>query len=319
MSKRWDVLGVGAVAVDDLVYVDRFPEPDSKMQIRDERRQGGGPVATGLVAAHRLGSTAAFLGILGDDLLSRSAIEELEAEGVDCSGVARREGARPYHAVIIVNLSTGQRTIHYSASGVSYLAPEEVPEALVAASRVLLVDHYAGASALRAAEIAQAHRIPVVADVEGVPDGVAAGLLACASHLIVGVEMGRLLTGEGDPAAAAAALARADAGRPGGARACCAVTAGASGCFYSERGGGVQHFPAFQVDVVDTTGCGDVFHGAYAATIARGESVMRAIQVATAAAGIKATRPGGRAGIPDREALEAFLQSQRVRPGTNVW
>jgi sulfofructose kinase len=90
------------------------------------------------------------------------------------------------------------------------------------------------------------------------------------------------------------------------------VTAGAQGCWYSERGGAVNHFPAFQVNAVDTNGCGDVFHGAYAACIAQGESVAQAIQVATAAAGIKATQPGGRAGIPNREALDQFLKEHRL-------
>ena len=98
----------------------------------------------------------------------------------------------------------------------------------------------------------------------------------------------------------AAALARPN-------RACCAVTAGAQGCWYSEHGGRVRHFPAFRVPVVDTTGCGDVFHGAYAASIARGDGIDRAIQVATATAGLKASQPGGRAGIPDRVAVERFL------------
>jgi sulfofructose kinase len=86
------------------------------------------------------------------------------------------------------------------------------------------------------------------------------------------------------------------------------VTAGEQGCWYAERDGPVRHFPAYRVQVVDTTGCGDVFHGAYAACIARGESVERAIQVATATAGIKATHRGGRSGIPTRAAVEEFLQ-----------
>jgi sulfofructose kinase len=66
--------------------------------------------------------------------------------------------------------------------------------------------------------------------------------------------------------------------------------------------------------VVDTTGCGDVFHGAYAACIARGDTVAAAIQVATATSAIKATQPGGRAGIPDRPTVERFMQERMVNP-----
>jgi hypothetical protein len=90
------------------------------------------------------------------------------------------------------------------------------------------------------------------------------------------------------------------------------VTGGDRGCWYAEGAGAVHHVPAFEVAVVDTTGCGDVFHGAYAACIARGEPVRQAIRVAAAAAALKATRPGGRAGIPTRPAVDAFLAARPV-------
>ena len=77
-------------------------------------------------------------------------------------------------------------------------------------------------------------------------------------------------------------------------------------------GGKVQHVPALKVNVVDTTGCGDVFHGAYAASIARGEDIPRAIQVATITAGIKAASPGGRNGIPDRAKVETVLSGKEL-------
>jgi ribokinase len=302
MGAQWDVLGIGACAVDELIYVDHFPQPGTKTQIYSECRQGGGPVATGLVAAARLGARTAYCTILGDDELSRFTIQELEREGVDCAPIVRRTGARPYHATVIVDRATGERTIFYSAEGVVHPATTEISEELIAGCRVLLMDGYAAESAFRAVELAQAHEIPIVADVEAVPNPAVAALLQRADHLIVGLELGRQLTGADDPVAVVAALA-------GPARACCAVTAGAQGCWYAVHGGPVRYQPAFKVQVVDTTGCGDVFHGAYAASIARGDSVDRAIRVATAAAGLKATQPGGRAGIPSQPVVDAFLQT----------
>jgi ribokinase len=297
---RWDILGLGAAAVDDLIYVDRYPEPDTKTQIRDACRQGGGPTATALVAAARLGAVTAYCGVLGADELSRFTIRELEREGVDCAPVVHRDGARPYHSTIIVDLATGQRTILYSAAGVIHPSADAITGALVAGCRLLFVDQYAGAAALRALELAQARGIPVVADVESASDPTAVELLKRADHLIVGIELGRQVTGEEEPAAVVATLA-------GAGRACCAITAGAQGCWYAERGDPVRHLPALRVQAVDTTGCGDVFHGAYAACIARGEAVEVAMRVATAAAGLKATRPGGRAGIPNRATIDEFL------------
>jgi sulfofructose kinase len=156
-------------------------------------------------------------------------------------------------------------------------------------------------AALAATRLARGLAIPVVGDVETVSDPRSSELISRIDHLVISQELACELTGAEEPEAAVAGLAGPD-------RACCVVTAGEKGCWYSERGRDVQHFPAFRVDVVDTTGCGDVFHGAYAAGIARGESVTRSIEIATAAAGIKATWPGGRTGIPDLNTLDLFLK-----------
>jgi sulfofructose kinase len=300
---RWDLLGCGAVAVDDLLYVDRFPEPDSKVPVRSEQRQGGGLTATALVAASRLGASTAFLAVLDDDELSRFSVQELEREGVDCSPIVYRDGARPFHSRIIVDLATGGRTIIYSAVGVTYPQPGDFSEEMIRSCRVLFLDQHGAPVGPHVIEAARAYGVPVVCDIERIIDRTTETLLERADHLIIGVALGRQVAPRDDPAEIVAALTRPE-------RACCAVTAGAQGCWYSEGGGPVRHFPAFEVRTVDTTGCGDVFHGAYAASIARGEGVDRAIQVATAAAGLKATQPGGRAGIPDRVTVERFLAAR---------
>jgi sugar/nucleoside kinase (ribokinase family) len=303
MTTGWDILGIGIVAVDDLLYVERFPQPDTKNPIIERRRQGGGPTATALVAASRLGARVAYCSVLGDDELSCFSIAELEHEGVDCAPVIRREGTRPYYAIVIVDRTTGLRTILYTGEGVVHPTAAEISADLVTGCRVLLMDGYVAGTALGAVELAQARGIPVVADIEAVPDAATAEFFRRADHLIISIELGRQVTGEQEPAAMVTSLA-------GSGRACCAVTVGAAGCWYAGRGGPVRHFPAFTVPVVDTTGCGDVFHGAYAAAIARGESIDRAIAVATAAAGLKATRPGGRTGIPDWPTVERFLAGE---------
>jgi sulfofructose kinase len=300
MNRRWDVLGLGAVAVDDLVYVDQYPMPDIKLPIRAQERQGGGLAGTALVTAARLGAKAAYFGVLGDDELSRFTLEELEREGVDCAPTLRNPSARPYHSIVIVDLSSGQRSILYSADGVMGPELRDIEADLVGDCRVLFVDHTSVGASLRAVELAHAHEIPVVGDFERISDGRLLDLMHQIDHLILGLPMALKTSGEAEPAAAVRALSWPD-------RACCVVTVGERGCWYSEYGGQVRHFPAFQIQVVDTTGCGDVFHGAYAACIARGDGVDRAIRVATAAAGIKATQPGGRKGIPDLATVDHFL------------
>jgi sugar/nucleoside kinase (ribokinase family) len=302
MNVRWDILGFGAVAVDDLIYVDRHPLPDTKMPVRDRQRQGGGLAGTALVAAARLGAKAAYCGVLGDDELSRFTLEALEREGVDCTPTAYQPDARPTHAIVIVDQSTAHRSILYSTDGVVEPGPERITPDLVANCRVLFVDQTVVETALRVVELARVHGIPVVGDIESNGNPRTPDLIRQIDHLIVGTQLAERVTGETEPTAMVRALSRPD-------RACCVVTAGKRGCWYSERGGIVQHMPAFQVQTVDTTGCGDVFHGAYAACIAQGETVVRAIQIATAAAGIKATQPGGRSGIPDLSTVERFLKA----------
>ncbi|GAB4534192.1 MAG: PfkB family carbohydrate kinase [Anaerolineae bacterium] len=305
MSVDWDVLGFGAVTVDDLIYVDDYPPPGSKKPIQAQQRQGGGLTGTALVAAARLGARSAYAGVLGDDELSQFTLEELAHEGVDCRAVLRRSQARPIHSLVIVDQSTGQRTILYTIAGFTERRPEEISHELIASCRVLFVDHLAGNGGLRAVELAHAQGVPVVGDIEREDGPAIRDLMRRIDHLIVGVDLAERVTGENEPGDMARALSE-------GGRACVVVTAGEQGCWYVERGGQVQHCPAFQVQVVDTTGCGDVFHGAYAACIARGEGVDMAVLIATAAAGIKATQPGGRAGIPDRAAIDRFLRKNHA-------
>ncbi len=306
MAIRWDVLGFGTVAVDDLLYVDHYPSPDSKMQVKAKRREGGGLTATALVAAARLGVRAAYAGVLGDDELSRFTIEALERAGVDCTPVVYRAEARPYHSIIIVDQSTGSRTILFSADGVVKRRPDEVTEELIANCRVLFVDHLEAKAGLRAVELAHTRGIPVVGDFEQQTLSEVKELMPQVDHLIISLDLARRMTGEAEPSRMVQALSSPE-------RACCGVTAGERGCWYSEQGGEVRYFPAYRVQVVDTTGCGDVFHGAYAACLARGESVGRAIQIATATAGLKATQPGGRTGIPDWATVERFLKENPLQ------
>ncbi len=288
MPPRWDVLGLGSIAVDDLIYVDDYPTEDTKTLVRSRRREAGGQAATALVAAARLGATAAYFGVLGQDELSQFVVKRLEKEGVDCTTIIYRNGARPIHAAVIVVPETHTRTILFSEEGFTSPRPEETTEELITSAKVVLVDHTVVSVGLHAVKLAHAHKIPVVGDFENALDPNVFELMSQVDHLVICAEFASQLTATADCEKMVAKLSSPE-------RRCCVVTAGKRGCWYAEYGGEVQHFPAIPVQVVDTTGCGDVFHGAYAAYIARGESVPRAIEVATITAGIKATQAGGRA------------------------
>src|SRR5437870_10436254 len=118
MTRSFDILGLGCVAVDDLLYVASYPSADCKVPIRRQERQCGGLAATAMVAAARLGAKCAYAGTLGDDELSRFVFQRLTKEGVDTSLIRQRADAKPIHSYIIVDESTQTRTIFYDLEGV---------------------------------------------------------------------------------------------------------------------------------------------------------------------------------------------------------
>lgn len=303
MNKRWDIWGVGTVSVDDLVILDHFPSMDEKQPARSIQRSGGGQTATALVAAARQDARSAFCARLGEDDLSRYTLQALAAEGVDCSTVLLAPGCRPVHAVVLVEPSTGSRTIIYTKEGVEEPTEQEIDQAWIASSRMVLFDQNAPNAGLRAARLAKVNHVPVLADLEDASMPTLDAVLPLIDHLIVEVEFARRASGETAVENMVWALS-------GPRRAACVVTWGEKGCWFAERDGEVHQQPAYPVRVVDTTGCGDVFHGAYAAAITRGESVRRAVKIASASAALKATLPGGRQGIPDLETVERFLTAQ---------
>jgi sulfofructose kinase len=300
----YDVLGLGCTAVDDLFYVAGYPAPDTKTQIRRREKQCGGLTATALVAAGRLGARCAFAGVLGDDPDSQFVIDAFRGAGVSVDHVVRRPEARPIRSTIIVDESRQTRTIFYDLTGSTGADPQLPAEDVICSSRVLYVDHYGIEGMTRAARIARTAMIPVVADFERSEWPGFSDLLALVDHLIVNRDFASKLTGAADPAAAVSKLWTGD-------RQAVIVTCGAEGCWHLDSSdiGAPRHSPAFAVQVVDTTGCGDVFHGAYAAALARGLGARERIRFAAAAAAIKATRPGAQAGIPCRAEVESFLRT----------
>ncbi|MGO8749747.1 MAG: PfkB family carbohydrate kinase [Thermoguttaceae bacterium] len=310
-NTSFDVLGLGAVAVDEILYVDEYPPAESKVRVRERVRQCGGLTGTALVAAARQGARCAYAGLLGDDELSLFVIDAMAREGIDFRHAVRRSDARPAHSTIIVDRSHGTRTIFASLGGV--LGPDrELPSAdVIRSARVLLVDHHGVEGTLRAVRIARESEVSVVADFERDPGPPFGALLAAVDHLIVSERFARQWTGRADAAAAVESLWHAD-------RRAVVVTCGSQGCWYRNRQtaagaeslplGATVHVPAFPVEVVDTTGCGDVFHGAYAAALAAGATVARCVALASASAALKATSRGGQAGVPRREPVEEFLK-----------
>src|SRR5438105_12565656 len=111
--KSFDVLGLGAVAVDDFIYVERYPPPDSKARVLGRKRNCGGLAATALITAARLGARCAYAGVLGQDELSAFAFKCLGAEGVELSHLKRISSAGPVYSNVVVDQQSGTRNIFH--------------------------------------------------------------------------------------------------------------------------------------------------------------------------------------------------------------
>jgi sugar/nucleoside kinase (ribokinase family) len=300
-EKSIDLYGFGIAAVDDLIEIEGHPEPGTKIPVLARQRQGGGLCTTALVAAARLGLRCRYDGLLGRNELSDFVREGLRREGIALEEEVRYPDAEPYHSAIVIDRGSGERTILSYGGKVVAPGPEDVHEERIRASRALFVDHLGPAGVKRACDVARNCGVPVIADIERINDEIAA-LLPRIDHLILPLALARQYTGAESPEQVVLGLAGAE-------RACTAVTDGERGCWFSEGDGGeVRHMPAFSVNVVDTTGCGDVFHGAYAAGVVWGWSVEQSIRFASAAAALKATKPGAQLGAPNRVAVERFLE-----------
>ncbi|MGA2797093.1 MAG: PfkB family carbohydrate kinase [Thermoguttaceae bacterium] len=298
----FDILGFGAVAVDDLLYVDEYPPAESKVRVRHRLRQCGGLTGTALVAAARLGASCAYVGLLGNDELSKYVLDCFAREGIDAIHCVRRAKARPAHSTIIVDEHQKTRTIFASLAGEIGADAQSPPAELIRSARVILVDHHGLEGAIRAAGIARESGVAVVADFERKPDGNFAELLSLVDHLVISARFAAELTGKNEPEQATSALWTAK-------RRAVVVTCGARGSWLlAQDFKKPLHCQAHPVKVIDTTGCGDVFHGAYSAALARGKSPVECVELASAAAALKATKRGGQAGCPTLQSVEEFLQ-----------
>ncbi|MGA8656101.1 MAG: PfkB family carbohydrate kinase [Chthoniobacterales bacterium] len=301
-SKKWDIIGLGCVSVDELLYVPKFPTADAKTLVSCRERQCGGLTGTALITASRLGARCAYAGLLGLDAASQLVEENFRNENVDASYAPREKDASVPRSIIIVATETGTRSIFYHING-RLGAHETLPEqAMLCSAHALFLDQYGMKGNLRAARIARASGLLTVADFEDDTDQQFAEVLTLIDHLVLPEQFAQKIAGSTSPRSVVERLWCTG-------RQAVVVTCGVAGTWFGGHDGVLRHQPAFRVVVADTTGCGDVFHGAYAEALVRGASVTECVKFASAAAALKATQPGGQRGIPKRADVDRFLNS----------
>ncbi len=293
------VVGLGQCSIDILGGLTQYPPVDSKCDLDTVLIQGGGPVATALVTLARLGVASAFVGRIGGDDFGRRIGRGLEDEGVDCRHLLVDDAAGSQFAFIAVEQGSGHRTIFCHRGSCRPLSVEELPTELIRSSRLLHLDGSHLDAALAAARQAKGNGVITVLDGGSWRPGIEE-LLPLIDHLVVSARFAEHLL-PGRPVREALPLLLAY-----GCRAA-TVTDGEAGSHTLSRAGKGFHQSAFAVKSVDTTGCGDVFHGGYLYGLLQNWSLRRTVRFAAACAAIKATALGGRTAIPTLTEVEALL------------
>ena len=288
-----DVFGLGQCSLDVIGRIAAWPIPDTKCEFHDMVIQGGGPVATALVALSRWGLSCHFAGVVGDDSFGRQIAGFLRNEGVELSGLVERPGERSQFAFIAAEPG-GRRTLFWQRPTGRALEPAELRRDVLRSCRVLHTDGLFIEVSLAAAAEAKRGGVLVAADAGTLREGMLE--LARLSDCFVSSEtFARALVGGDDSLGACRRILELGPRIAG-------VTLGARG-YAAMFDGRTIVKPACTVEAVDTTGCGDVFHAGLTYGLARGWDPERSFDLAAWAAAQVATRLGGRAGIPSRQAL----------------
>ena len=301
-----DIIGLGIANIDVVLRLERMPLWENPGVTSGFTLADGGPAGTACVVSAMFGIRTGFIDTIGDDELAGIKLGKLEQAGVDVSRVVKREGPEDHVVIVYVQEGTGDRFFSFVKGFLSRpLQPDELDRDYITEARYLHLDCSHPDAALQAADWMKEAGRKVVLDAGAtnrpVPDQVRK-LVSKTDVLICGSGFGPMLTGEKDIRKAGRAIL--DIGPSVAVQ-----TEGVDGSYTVSRDGAF-HTPAYQVDVVDTTGAGDVFHGAYLVGLVKGWDLGRIAKFSSAVSAIHCTVLGNRKGIPTLDEVERFLESR---------
>jgi sulfofructose kinase len=301
-NAQFDVVGLGVSTVDVVTLLDHFPAQEEVQRAIAATVQGGGPVATALVTLARLGAQVAMLDVLGNDWRGVLVRDEFQREGVCTDYLKLVEGCTSSIASILVRQRDGARSIAYAPGTAPELSAADVPRDVIASARILHLNGRHWEACLQACRCARESRVRVSFD------GGAhryrpeiKRLVPLTDICIVARDFAEKYTQETDIRNAADALLR-------DGPELVVITDGLRGSWIYPRQGLAFHQPAYLMpNVVDTTGCGDSYHGAFLFGLLKGLDLEKTASLASAVAALNSQRLGGREGIPTLGQVTSFL------------
>jgi sulfofructose kinase len=295
-----DVVGVGLNAADTIICLPHFPALDSKLEFTSAKVLPGGQVASALVACQVWGLRTRYIGKVGDDALADLQRREFARLGIEAHLLAV-PGCESQSAFILVDQGTGERTILWRRDARLALRPEELDRECVLRARVLHVDGHDTTAATAAACWARQAGIPVTADLDNLYPHVQA-LLENVDYLLASRDFPARLTGEADLLKSLPLIHRRFGCRVAG------VTMGLQGALAWD-GARFHYSPGYRVQAIDTTGAGDIFHGAFLYTLLQGWPLGLSLHFSCAAAALNCTALGARGGIQPVAEVERLMRA----------
>lgn len=298
-GKPFDVVGMGLNSVDFLCVVPEFPKLNSKMKILQSSKQGGGQVATAMVALSRWGVKTRYIGKVGGDELGQFSLNSIQQEGVDVSSITIEPNTPNQFAMIIVDRLSGERTILWDRDERLRYCEGELQKEEICSGRILHLDGHDIRAAIQCARWAKEEKIPTVIDLDKV-EPLTSELIKEIDFVVTSGRFPTLFTGISDRKKALIELQKHTHGF-------LCVTLGHEGAIALVEKE-FFHVKGFEVKAVDTTGAGDVFHAGFIYGLLQNWEIVEILRFANAAAALKCRDLGGRRGIPPLEEVQKFLR-----------
>jgi len=302
-------VGVGINATDTIIRLPSFPAPDSKMEVLSAELAPGGQVASAIIACRRWGLSARYVGKIGDDSAGKFQRSEMKREGVEAHWITAM-GSHSQSAFILVDEASGERTILWKRDQKIALRANDLRRKWIWGARVLLVDGHDTEATARAARWARQRAIPVVGDFDNLYSNVEV-LLQEVDFPVTSKDFPERLTGEVNLLKSLPRILSTFK---------CRVIATTLGRFGAVSWNGSEFFlsPGFRLRTIDTTGAGDIFHGAFVYGLRRGWDLQETLEFSNAAAGLNCTAPGARGHIASLEEIRVLRstaeRSERIYP-----
>jgi sugar/nucleoside kinase (ribokinase family) len=298
-NKPFEVVGMGLNSVDFIGLVPEFPTINSKMKLLQFSKQGGGQVATAMVALSRWGVRTKYIGKVGGDELGSFSLDTIRDEGVDISSVTIELHANNQFAMILVDGVSGERTILWDRDERLMYREGELKKKDICSGKILHLDGHDIRAAIRSAQWAKKEGIPTVIDIDKV-EPLTGKLIRQIDFVITSSRFPTLMTGIPDREKALVELQRQTSGF-------LCSTLGHEGAMALVNGE-ILYVKGFKIKAVDTTGAGDVFHAGFIYGLLQNWEVVEILRFANAVAALKCLDLGGRKGIPTLEEVEKFLR-----------